>query len=96
VKPVTIYTTRWCGHCRRAKALLDRKSIPYEEIDVGDPPALEAMIERTGGAWTVPQVFVGDHHVGGADALHALEAGGALDPLLEEGPPGTTRGAGGE
>ena len=84
MKPVTIYTKSWCGYCRRAKALLDRKSIPYEEIDVGVTPALEAeMIERAGGVWTVPQVFVGDHHVGGSDELHALEARGALDPLLE-------------
>ena len=83
MKPVTIYTRRWCGHCRRALALFDRKSVAYEEIDVSHAPALEAeMVDRSGGAWTVPQVFVGDHHVGGCDELYALEARGALDPLL--------------
>ena len=84
MRPVTIYTKRWCGYCRRAKELLDRKSVPYDEIDVGREPDREAeMIDRAGGSWTVPQVFVGDHHVGGSDELYALEARGALDPLLK-------------
>jgi glutaredoxin 3 len=84
MKPVTIYTRAWCGYCRRAIALLDRKSVRYDEIDVGrEPERASEMVERAGGAWTVPQVFVGDHHVGGCDQLYALEARGALDPLLE-------------
>ena len=83
MKPVTIYTRRGCGHCRRSLALFDRESVAYEEIDVSRAPALEAeRVDRSGGAWTVPQVFVGDHHVGGGHELDALEARGALDPLL--------------
>ena len=95
MKPVTIYTKNWCGYCHRAKALLDRKSVPYDEIDVGDSPELAAeMIDRAGGGWTVPQIFVGDRHVGGCDDLHALEALGALEPMLQDGPPGATDGGG--
>ena len=84
MKPVTIYTRPWCGYCRRAVALLERKSVAFDEIDVGrEPGRVAEMVERSGGAWTVPQIFVGDHHVGGSDQLYALEARGALDPLLE-------------
>jgi glutaredoxin 3 len=81
--PVTIYTTPGCPFCRRAKMLLTRKGAPYEEIDVSDPALREAMIERAGGAYTVPQIFIGAQHIGGCDDLHALDAKGALDPLLQ-------------
>lgn len=85
MRPVTIYTKSWCGYCARARALLERKGVAYDERDVtGDPEAERAMVERAGGRSTVPQIFVGDEHVGGCDELHALEARGALDPLLEE------------
>jgi glutaredoxin 3 len=80
---VDIYTTRYCPYCISAKALLDRKGVPYTEIDVsGDPEGRHAMIERAQGGMTVPQIFVGSTHVGGSDELHALNRAGRLDPLL--------------
>lgn len=83
MRPVTIYTKPWCGYCSRARALLERKGVGYEEIDVSrDADREREMVERSGGRFTVPQVFVGDVHVGGCDELHALEAAGRLDPLL--------------
>lgn len=82
--PVTIYTTPWCGYCARAKALLTRKGVAYTEIDVEARRELrEEMIARSGRR-TVPQVFIGDRHVGGSDDLAALEAAGELDPLLAQ------------
>lgn len=81
--PVEIYTTQYCGYCRMAKALLDRKNVAYAEIDVGGDPALRrAMTERAGGRMTVPQIFIGPTHVGGCDDLYALERKGGLDALL--------------
>ena len=81
--PVTIYTKSTCGYCLRAKSLLTRKGVAFEEISVdGDPNAQQAMAKRANGGWTVPQIFVGDRHVGGCDDLYALERAGKLDPLL--------------
>ena len=80
---VTIYTTRTCPYCIRAKALLHDKGAAFDEIDVGANPALRrAMIERAGGRMTVPQIFIGNAHVGGCDELHDLDDAGKLDPLL--------------
>ena len=80
---IEIYTTRYCPYCVAAKALLKRKGAVYTEIDVsGDWEQREAMIERAGGQMTVPQIFIGDLHVGGSDELHALERAGKLGPLL--------------
>ena len=80
---IEIYTTRFCGYCRAAKALLKRKGVPFTEIDVsGDYEARGRMVERAGGRYTVPQIFVGQTHVGGADELCALDRAGRLDPLL--------------
>ncbi len=79
---VVIYTTSWCPYCARAKALLDAKRVAYEEIDIERGQGLrEQMIARSGRR-TVPQIFIGETHVGGCDDLHELEARGALDPLL--------------
>ena len=84
--PVEIYTTRYCPYCTAAKALLKRKGVDFTEIDVGmDYELREKMIERANGRMTVPQVFIGDVHVGGSDDLHALERAGKLDPLLNGG-----------
>jgi glutaredoxin 3 len=81
---VTIYTTAWCGYCARAKALLARKGVAYTEIDIESRRGLrEEMIARSGRR-TVPQVFIGDRHVGGSDDLAALEAAGELDRLLAQ------------
>lgn len=80
---VQIYTTRYCGYCHSAKALLSRKGIAFVEIDVsGDPEGRGKMIERANGRMTVPQIFIGSTHVGGSDELHALDSGGELDALL--------------
>ncbi len=80
---IDIYTTGFCGYCRAAKALLTRKGVAFTEIDVsGDAEARSAMMERAGGRYTVPQIFIGSTHVGGADELHALDRAGRLDLLL--------------
>lgn len=82
--PVTIYTTPWCGYCARAKALLARKGAAYTEIDIEAARGLrEEMIARSGRR-TVPQVFIGERHVGGSDDLAALDAAGELDRLLAQ------------
>jgi glutaredoxin 3 len=81
--PVTIYTTPSCPYCRRARILLTSKGVTFEEIDASDPSIREAMIERAGGSYTVPQIFIGSTHIGGCDDLYALDAKGELDPLLQ-------------
>ena len=81
--PVTVYTTPTCPFCRRAKVLLTSKGVSFEEVDASDPPIREAMIERAGGGYTVPQIFIGSTHIGGCDDLYALDAKGELDRLLQ-------------
>ena len=84
MKPVTVYSTRVCPYCVRAKALLDGKHVPYTEILVDqDPVKLTEMMQKSGRR-TVPQIFVGERHVGGFDDLYALEHAGDLDPLLAD------------
>jgi glutaredoxin 3 len=80
---IEIYTKAFCGYCVRAKALLGRKGVAFEEHDItmGGPRRAE-MIDRSGGSTTVPQIFIDGRHVGGCDALHALDAAGKLDPML--------------
>jgi len=87
--PVEIYTTRYCPYCHAAKALLKRKGVLFQEIDLsGARDRRTEMIERANGRMTVPQIFIGDIHVGGCDDLHALEDDGKLDALLTgEGQP---------
>lgn len=81
---IEIYTTPTCPYCLAAKRLLGRKGLHYKEIDVSrDPAVREAMTRRAGGRRTVPQIFIGATHVGGSDDLHALEAAGKLDLLLQ-------------
>lgn len=81
--PIVIYTKSTCPYCHAAKALLQRKGASFEEISVdGDRAAQAAMAVKAGGRSTVPQIFVGDHHVGGCDDLHELESAGRLDALL--------------
>ncbi len=80
---VTIYTTQFCPYCHAAKALLQKKGVNYDEIDVsGDAAERQRMTARAGGRRSVPQIFIGETHVGGSDDLHALERAGRLDPLL--------------
>ncbi len=83
MKPVTIYTKDYCPYCRRAKELLTQKGVDFEEIDVTkDPEGQKAMTVRANGRSTVPQIFIGEQHVGGCDDIHALEAAGKLDAML--------------
>lgn len=83
MQPVEMYTTPYCGFCQMAKRLLTKKGVAFTEIDVsGDPDRKAEMIQRANGGRTVPQIFVGDTHVGGCDELMALDRGGKLDPLL--------------
>jgi len=80
---VEIYTKMFCPYCVRAKRLLTDKGVTFEEIDItmGGPQRAE-MIQRANGRTTVPQIFIGETHVGGSDDLVALERRGQLDPLL--------------
>jgi glutaredoxin 3 len=81
--PVEIYTTRYCPYCYAAKALLKRKGVSFSEIDVGrDWERRSEMVARANGRTTVPQIFIGEAHVGGCDDLHELESAGKLDSLL--------------
>jgi glutaredoxin 3 len=83
VPPIVIYTKSTCPYCHAAKALLRAKAAPFEEIGVdGDRAAQAAMAAKANGRWTVPQIFIGETHVGGCDDLHDLEAAGELDGLL--------------
>ncbi|KAA2233425.1 glutaredoxin 3 [Salinarimonas soli] len=83
MSPVTIYTKGWCPYCSAAKDLLDRKGVAYREIDIeATAGARTEMIQRANGRSTVPQIFVGERHVGGCDDIHALDARGELDRLL--------------
>jgi glutaredoxin 3 len=82
---VEIYTTPFCPYCTRAKRLLDRKSVPFVEVDVWQEPGRrQEMIARADGRRTVPQVFIDGRGVGGSDELHALDASGRLDALLAD------------
>ncbi len=83
MKPVEIYTSPLCGFCHAAKRLLAQKNVAYTEIDVAQEPERKPeMISRANGGRTVPQIFIGETHVGGCDDLFALERAGKLDPLL--------------
>lgn len=82
--PVRIYTTRICPYCIRAKHLLQKRQIAYEEIDVtGDAEMRNWLVEATGGLRTVPAIFIHDEPIGGSDELHALDRAGKLMPMVE-------------
>ena len=83
MKNVEIYTSPLCGFCHAAKRLLSQKGIEFAEVDVwANPDRKPEMIKRANGGRTVPQIFVGDMHVGGCDDLYELERAGKLDQLL--------------
>ncbi|MFY8145723.1 MAG: glutaredoxin 3 [Rhodobacter sp.] len=83
MKPVEIYTSPLCGYCHAAKRLLTQKGVVFTEYDVSrDTDLRAAMMQRSNGGRTVPQIFVGETHVGGCDDLYALDKAGKLDPLL--------------
>ena len=77
-----MYSSSWCGYCARARRLLKSKGVEIEEIDVDERPSGRAEMIARSGRRTVPQVFIGDKHVGGSDDLLALDASGGLEPLL--------------
>lgn len=82
---IEIYTTPYCPYCGWAKELLGRKGVPFTEIDVSGDRTLRAqMTKRAQGRTSVPQIFIGDIHVGGCDDLYALDEAGQLDPLLAQ------------
>ena len=83
MKPVEIYTSPLCGFCHAAKRLLTQKGVDFTEVDVlANPDRKAEMVQRANGGRTVPQIFIGDTHVGGCDDLYALDRAGKLDPLL--------------
>ena len=83
---VIVYSSIWCPHCARAKALLTRKGVVFQEVDIdAEPTRRGEMSARAGGRTSVPQIFIDGRHIGGNDDLHALEAKGALDALLSAG-----------
>lgn len=82
---VELYTTGYCGFCRRAKSLLESKNVPYEEIRVDSDPSRRAeMMERAAGRRTVPQIFINGTGIGGCDELFQLEREGQLDKLINQ------------
>lgn len=81
---IEVYSTKVCPYCVKAKRLLDKKGAAYREIDVsGDTALREALVAKSGGRQTVPQIFIDGRHIGGCDDLYALDAAGGLDPLLK-------------
>jgi glutaredoxin 3 len=80
---VEVYTTMFCPYCARARRLLERKGVPYIEIDIIEEPGRrDEMIRRAGGRTTVPQIFINGEHIGGSDELVALDRAGSLDAKL--------------
>jgi glutaredoxin 3 len=79
---ITMYTTRWCGYCVRAKALLDARDLAYEEIHLDDDPGFRATLHDLTGGWTVPQILIGEQPIGGYTELWRLDREGRLDDLL--------------
>lgn len=79
---VVMYSTQWCPYCARARNLLRGKGVAFTEIDIESGAGLREEMMTRSGRRTVPQIFIGETHVGGCDDLHELEARGELDPLL--------------
>ena len=79
---IQMYTTRWCGYCVRAKALLDGRGLEYDEVHLDDDPGFRATLHDLTGGWTVPQILIDDRPIGGYPELWRLEREGRLDALL--------------
>ncbi|MFL5927214.1 MAG: glutaredoxin domain-containing protein [Gaiellaceae bacterium] len=79
---IRIYTTRWCGYCVRAKALLDSRGLPYEEVNLDDDEGFRARLQDLTGGWTVPQILIDEQPIGGYTELWRLDREGRLDELL--------------
>lgn len=84
MKPVIVYTSSWCPYCMKALHLLDSKGVSYQTISVDGRPEIRQEMSEKAGRTSVPQIWVGDHHVGGCDDLHTLERDGELDTLLQD------------
>ena len=82
MKPITMYTTAWCGFCVRARAFLDAKGLAYDEVRVDEDPGFRARLHELTGGWTVPQIVIGDRRIGGYTELRRLERDGRLDELI--------------
>jgi glutaredoxin 3 len=80
---ITLYVTGWCPYCQRAKQLLTQKSLVFNEINVDDDAEFRREMMARSGQRTVPQIFIGDKHVGGCDDLFALDCSGELDRLIQ-------------
>lgn len=83
VASIQLYTTRWCGFCVRAKALLEEKDLPYEEVSLDDDPTFRQKLLDLTGHWTVPQILIDGRPIGGYTELRELDRTGRLDDLLE-------------
>ena len=79
---IRIYTTRWCGYCVRAKALLDSRGNDNEEVALDDDPAYRARLQELTGNWTVPQILIDERPIGGYTELWRLDREGRLEELL--------------
>jgi glutaredoxin 3 len=79
--PITMYTTSWCGYCHRARVLLNEKNLVFNEIDVESAPNLREEMMLRSHRRTVPQIFIGNRHIGGCDEIFALERSGELDRI---------------
>lgn len=80
---IIVYSGPGCPYCDRAKALLKKKGVTFQDLNIRTDPAIrDAMIAKSNGRQTIPQIFIGDQHIGGCDDLYALDAAGKLDPLL--------------
>lgn len=80
---IVMYSTAWCGYCQRARNLLERKGLAVREIKIDeDPQERAAMMQKSGGRRTVPQIFIGERHIGGYEELAALDRSGELDKLI--------------
>ncbi len=84
MKKIIIYSKDVCPYCVKAKNLLQRKGAVYEEIKITTDEQKQEMIKKANGRMTVPQIFVGDFHIGGCDDLYALESEGKLDKILQD------------
>lgn len=84
MKLITVYTTNYCPYCSRAKALLKKKNLPFQEVDLTHDDAKREELETKTGCMTVPMIFIGDKFIGGSDDLYALESSGKLDLLLKD------------
>ena len=82
---IVVYSTDWCPYCARARGLLEPKGAKFEVINLDERPEARAEMITRSGRRTVPQIFIGDTHVGGCDDLYALDAAGGLDPLIKSG-----------